>query len=741
MLCILPSILTQCISLRWHQVDQTAISLPMAFSHVLLLGIVHRYAAILNLGVRKSQKKVFQANNQQALQLLCHYQSDVCLLRLFESFLESAPQLLLQLYVMYELDSWHPWTGISAMGSLLSLAWGIASYARTMRNSREDKERITWVGLALQAAWRTGTMVSRVIALLLCASVLHLWFLLVIAIHWVGMTVWTIKQKTDLCSTAWEERIYNAIVGVIYCFCFFNIKEGHSRQRAVVFYTVTATENAACLAMFLRFSHTHQDRPWFDIAAPTLIIIGSILGHTSQLVYYRWFHPSGPIQFRASSPASVEEIVCQAGVILGEQPIPSFSPVFMIRTLKHMNRKFSGVSLASALIEPVAVGTIKVESSGVPLENNNPHQGMLPYAGKTEVVAEVEHPKHLGASRSGGVKSLSDSRLLEITNIPFEARILKTKSDGELHMVNFLHPGKMVQTGLLCDEADSKSESSCASVHDYENMVFVNVNRTDWGIRHWKSYSDIETSCHDNSVCKEREPLESSINSASSNDSTRVLPFVKLSMEEAIAQLKSLATHGHNVYQRPEENTATKLYEVIWLNETETTGSIVNPVRLCPTNGHNLSIITELSESNSTASNGSKSSLVQTVDTIINKSADDSSVEDEHLTYVEINFLSKLSEPSMETELNNELHESPKKRLARRHFSIIRDKFEDKSNQLVKKPNTNLIKINKENISMVNCTFKIHDSTSPIRQPVLTPKKQSTLSPESRIFSQSSLKC
>ncbi|KZS02439.1 XK-related protein [Daphnia magna] len=147
-----------------------------------------------------------------------------------------------------------------------------------MRNSREDKERITWVGLALQAAWRTGTMVSRVIALLLCASVLHLWFLLVIAIHWVGMTVWTIKQKTDLCSTAWEERIYNAIVGVIYCFCFFNIKEGHSRQRAVVFYTVTATENAACLAMFLRFSRTHQDRPWFDIAAPTLIIIGSILG-------------------------------------------------------------------------------------------------------------------------------------------------------------------------------------------------------------------------------------------------------------------------------------------------------------------------------------------------------------------------------------------------------------------------------------------------------------------------------
>jgi hypothetical protein len=93
-----------------------------------------------------------------------------------------------------------------------------------MRNSREDKARITWIGLALQAAWRTGTMVSRIMALLVCASVIHLWFLLAITIHWVGMTLWTIKQKTDLCSTAWEERIYNAVVGVIYCFCFFNVK-------------------------------------------------------------------------------------------------------------------------------------------------------------------------------------------------------------------------------------------------------------------------------------------------------------------------------------------------------------------------------------------------------------------------------------------------------------------------------------------------------------------------------------
>lgn len=113
---------------------------------------------------------------------------------------------------------------VCAVGSLVSLAWGIASYARTMRNVHEGKARITWIGLALQAVWRTGTMVARIISLLLCASVIHNWFVLAISIHWLGMTVWTIRQKTDLCSTAWEERVYNGVVGVIYCFCFFNVK-------------------------------------------------------------------------------------------------------------------------------------------------------------------------------------------------------------------------------------------------------------------------------------------------------------------------------------------------------------------------------------------------------------------------------------------------------------------------------------------------------------------------------------
>ena len=43
-----------------------------------------------------------------------HQQNDVCMLRLFEAFLESAPQLTLQMYVMMYTESANWLTGLIA---------------------------------------------------------------------------------------------------------------------------------------------------------------------------------------------------------------------------------------------------------------------------------------------------------------------------------------------------------------------------------------------------------------------------------------------------------------------------------------------------------------------------------------------------------------------------------------------------------------------------------------------------
>lgn len=79
----------------------------------------HRYCIVINLGFEAMRSKLpldYQRYYQQ--------QSDVCMLRLFDSFLESAPQLVFHLYVMIEKEAeWSVeqalWTAVSALASMV----------------------------------------------------------------------------------------------------------------------------------------------------------------------------------------------------------------------------------------------------------------------------------------------------------------------------------------------------------------------------------------------------------------------------------------------------------------------------------------------------------------------------------------------------------------------------------------------------------------------------------------------
>ena len=94
------------------------------------------------------------------------------------------------------------------------------------------------------------------------------------------MTTWVIFQETDFCPNPWEERLYNAVVGVIYCFCFFNLKEGRSRYRASLFYSVIIFENLAFLGTFYWMKqdvYDPQDQlSYFLVTSAFTIVLGSM---------------------------------------------------------------------------------------------------------------------------------------------------------------------------------------------------------------------------------------------------------------------------------------------------------------------------------------------------------------------------------------------------------------------------------------------------------------------------------
>ncbi|XP_024947713.1 uncharacterized protein LOC107274656 isoform X2 [Cephus cinctus] len=172
------------------------------------------------------------------------------------------------------------------------MAWAVAAYTRAMRRMPTDKHESTWPGLTLQAFWRGGMLASRMAALVLAAVCVRKWIFLLLGIHWSCMTIWVILQNTNFCPTVWEERVYNCIIGVIYCFDFFNLREGRSRYRVLAFYLITVAQNTIFLTIYVVY---FKDTVKSDVMTTSTITIagGTLIGLVSLLLYYSKFHSVG----------------------------------------------------------------------------------------------------------------------------------------------------------------------------------------------------------------------------------------------------------------------------------------------------------------------------------------------------------------------------------------------------------------------------------------------------------------
>uniref|UniRef100_UPI00358E801E XK-related protein 6-like isoform X1 n=1 Tax=Myxine glutinosa TaxID=7769 RepID=UPI00358E801E len=267
-----------------------------AVIHILQLGQVWRYVRVLYLGVRSQRQKTYPYRRRFQWALMYEY-ADVSMLRLLEGMLESAPQLVLQLSIMLQhrrVDALQcKYLGISSIASLLSLAIVLAAYHKALRDSRGDKNIMSYRGALLHIAWRSLTIFSRVLSFALFASVFQLYFVIFLVVHWCLMTFWIVTEETDFCASKWEEILFNMLVGVVYIFCWFSVKDGKIPLRMAVFYLIILTENVVLTLSW----YFYRDTAVSEASAAMLLIFNFLsfaVGMGVMFLYYAAFHPSGP---------------------------------------------------------------------------------------------------------------------------------------------------------------------------------------------------------------------------------------------------------------------------------------------------------------------------------------------------------------------------------------------------------------------------------------------------------------
>ncbi|XP_068135115.1 XK-related protein 6 [Hyperolius riggenbachi] len=273
-----------------HRFCRLSVWLWQSVIHLLQMGQVWRYIRTMYLGIQSQRQKEHQRRFYWAMM---YEYADVNMLRLLETFLESAPQLVLQLCIMIQKNRADTLPCVSSVASLMSLAWVLASYHKLLRDSRDDKKSMSYRGALIHLFWRLFTISSRVLSFALFASIFQLYFGIFVVVHWCIMAFWIIHGGTDFCMSKWEEVLFNMVVGIVYIFCWFNVKEGRTRYRMFAYYAIILTENAT-LSFLWYFYRDPNTTDSYAVPALCCVFLSFAAGIAFMLLYYGVLHPMGP---------------------------------------------------------------------------------------------------------------------------------------------------------------------------------------------------------------------------------------------------------------------------------------------------------------------------------------------------------------------------------------------------------------------------------------------------------------
>lgn len=320
---VLPTIIMTGISMRWYVLDSREEGSPSTsccqwFTRLvfllLQLGPILRYFDSLMYGLKFRQHRD-KETQKKYFQYMIYEDTDATMLRLFECFMEAAPQLVLQIYILAkttpheENDHWTVVAQVIAVvASLVSLSWSLVSYHRALRMSLPDKTNMTWQGIAIQFIWRFFSIASRVLSLALFASEFRFYISIVCGVHWLLMFFWIISMRTSFCDNKCEELGYNAVLAVMFIFCYFNPVDSPTRKRYAIYYTFMLCENI--ILMTLWYIWCDEDK-WYRDVAMFGYFVSFFTGLAFMAVYYLKLHPSGNIVFWRSEQEE-EDIVNQS---------------------------------------------------------------------------------------------------------------------------------------------------------------------------------------------------------------------------------------------------------------------------------------------------------------------------------------------------------------------------------------------------------------------------------------------
>lgn len=302
---LLPAFVNTAVSVRMYSLDKEQDSLSNEFTKrkwlrifilVLQMAPILRSidALIYAFKSRRAEDNKDPSSQLMYYRLMLKEDSDAALLRIFECFLEAAPQQCLQTSLLLRANNElivHQW--LSVISSICGLGWCLASYQRSIRYVQEDKENMTWRNSALQTCWHFLVSLSRIMSISAVAYLFPHWTILACSLH-IGVTAVLLQifDRSPFCNhNKIGEIAYSFALGAVYLFTYILPVEARTRYRYTIYYSLCFLENLACAVIWYVLADESTKNSIYFLPVFVLCFVPYVLGLVFMVVYYGFFHP------------------------------------------------------------------------------------------------------------------------------------------------------------------------------------------------------------------------------------------------------------------------------------------------------------------------------------------------------------------------------------------------------------------------------------------------------------------
>ncbi|XP_055843904.1 XK-related protein 4-like isoform X2 [Episyrphus balteatus] len=293
---VIPTIVTTLIHatmcLQDRDLNQEVLKVPWI---TLVLSFLFRYWNVLFYAIKckKAECNSDPESQKKFYKLKIREESDVAFIRIFDCFLEAAPQKILQITIVLSLpERISTLQTVVICGYFGTMAWCLSDYHRCNRYAQIDKQKMETNGFVLQLCWHFCVSVSRILCLSLVASLFPLWTLFGCIMHSIFFGVLTyLIDYPQFCAVSLGKFLFCMILGFVYLFTYIMPKDGRTRNKYIIYYTLNSLENIACVALFILFSSDSMRSSMLFYPLCILSVAFYYIGILCMILYYTRFHP------------------------------------------------------------------------------------------------------------------------------------------------------------------------------------------------------------------------------------------------------------------------------------------------------------------------------------------------------------------------------------------------------------------------------------------------------------------